>query len=87
MEIMFTQMQQFINDVAQQTREQLARWDAVWPEVQRAQEQGVKRFDAAIDEAAQWGKQSLAMWAEMSRASLAIVRHGVESTLPRTPAA
>lgn len=86
METMFTQMQQFLTDVAQITREQLARWDAAWPEVQRAQEQGVKRMDAAIDEASQWGKQSLAMWAEMSRASMAIVRHGIESTLPRTPA-
>jgi hypothetical protein len=60
-EFMFTQMQQFVTDLTQTTRDQLARWDAMWPEVQRAQEQGVKRVDAVIDEAAHWGKQSLAM--------------------------
>lgn len=87
METMMTQMQQFATELAAATRTQLARWDAMWPDVQRAQEQGVRQIDAAIDDAAGWGKHALSMWAEMSRATLAMVRHGVESTLPRQPGA
>lgn len=85
METFFTQMQQFMTGFADVTRSQLARWDALLPDVQRAQDQGVRRIDAAIDEAAQWGKQSLAMWADVSRASFAMVRQGLESTTPRPP--
>lgn len=79
METLFSQMQQFMTDFAEVTRSQLARWDAMLPEVQRAQDQGARRIDAAIDEAAQWGKQSLAMWTEVSRASFAMVRQGLEN--------
>jgi hypothetical protein len=87
METMFSQMQQFMTDLAEVTRSNLARWDAMLPDVQKAQDQGVRRIDAAIDEAAQWGKQSIAMWAEVSRASFAMVRHGLESAMPRQPGA
>lgn len=85
METMFTQMQQFYSELGTAARAQLARWDALWPDVQRAQAQGVARLDAAIDESAQWGKQSLAVWSEMTRASLAMVRHGFDSVVPRAP--
>ncbi len=50
--------------------------------IQQAQQLGVARLGEALDESARLGKASLAMWADLSRASVAAWRQGIEGWTP-----
>jgi hypothetical protein len=50
--------------------------------VQQAQQLGVTRLGEALDESARLGKATLAMWADLSRAGVSVLRQGVEGWMP-----